>query len=52
MKKKKKVYNPLKIVRSIARNLFMGTPTGTRVFKDKKKYSRKVKHKKRYSDDM
>ncbi len=51
-KKKKKTYNPLKIVKSIARNIFMDAPKGTRVHKDKKKYTRKVKHKKRYDDDM
>jgi len=51
-KKKKKTYNPIKIVKSIARSIFMNTPTGTKVHKDKKKYSRKIKHKKRYDDDM
>ena len=51
-KNKKKTYNPLKMVKNLARNLFMDAPKGTRVHKDKKKYSRKVKHKKRYTDDM
>ena len=50
-KNKKKVYDPLKMVKSLARNLFMDSPKGTRVFKDKKKYSRKVKHKKRFTDE-
>ena len=50
-KQKQKKYNPLKMVRKIAREIFMDIPTGTKVFKDKKKYSRKVKHKKRYEDE-
>ena len=50
-KKKQKKYNPLKTIKSMARNLFMDIPTGTKVFKDKKKYSRKTKHKKRLDND-
>ena len=50
-KQKKKQFNPLKIVRKMAREIFMDIPTGTKVFKDKKKYSRKVKHKKGFTDD-
>ena len=50
-KKKQKQFNPLKIVKKMAREIFMDIPTGTKVFKDKKKYSRKVKHKKRYTDE-
>ena len=50
-KQKKKQFNPLKIVRKMAREIFMDIPTGTKVHKVKKKYSRKVKHKKRYDDE-
>ena len=50
-KKKQKQFNLLKAARKMAREIFMDIPTGTKVFKDKKKYSRKVKHKKRFTDD-
>ena len=50
-KKKQKQFNPLKIVKKMAREIFMDIPTETRVHKVKKKYSRKVKHKKRYGDE-
>ena len=50
-KKKQKKYNPLKTIKNMARNLFMDIPTSTKVFKDKKKYSRKTKHKKRLDND-
>ena len=50
-KQKQKQFNPLKIVRKMAREIFMDIPTETRVHKVKKKYSRKVKHKKRFDDD-
>ena len=50
-KKKQKQFNPLKIVKKMAREIFMDIPTETRVHKFKKKYSRKVKHKKRYDDE-
>ena len=50
-KQKQKKYNPLKMIKKMAREIFMDIPTGTKVFKDKKKYSRKVKHKKRYTDE-
>ena len=33
-------------IKKVSRDFFMGTDIGTRVHKDKKKYSRKVKHKK------
>ena len=39
-KKKQKKYNPLKTIKSMARNLFMDIPTSTKVFKDKKKILR------------
>ena len=50
-KKKSKKYNPLKMVKKLARDMFIDIPMGTRVFKDKKKYSRKIKHKKRIDND-
>ena len=50
-KKKQKQFNLLKAARKMAREIFMDIPTGTKVFKDKKKYSRKVKHKKRFTDE-
>ena len=49
-KKKSKKYNPLKMVKKLARDMFIDIPMGTRVFKDKKKYSRKQKHKKGFED--
>ena len=33
-------------IKKVSREFFMGTDTATRVHKDKKKYSRKIKHKK------
>ena len=50
-KKKQKKFNPLSIIKSISRNLFMDASLGTRKHSDKKKYSRKVKHKKRLDDE-
>ena len=50
-KKKSKKYNPLKRVKKLARDYFIGMPMGEKVFKDKKKYSRKQKHKKGYEDE-
>mgnify|MGYP003118889982 CR=1 FL=1 len=50
-KQKQKKYNPLKMIKKMAREIFMDIPTGTKVFKDKKKYSRKIKHKKRFTDE-
>ena len=38
-------------IKRISRDVFMGVDIGTRKHKDKNKYSRKVKHKKRYDDD-
>ena len=38
-------------IKAISREVFMGADIGTRRHKDKNKYSRKVKHKKRYDDD-
>ena len=46
-KKKKKKFNKLKFVKSLARVFFSdGMNTSTKPHKDKKKYSRKKKHKK------
>ena len=53
-KKKKKTFQQMqdylndksRIVKTISREFFMGSDTTTRVHKDKKKYSRKIKHKK------
>ena len=39
------------MVKKLARDMFIDIPMGTRVFKDKKKYSRKIKHKKRIEND-
>ena len=50
-KKKSKKYNPLKMVKKLARDMFIDIPMGTRGFKDKKKYSRKQKHKKGFEDE-
>ena len=50
-KKKKKVYNPLSIIKSLSRNFFMEANLGTKKHPDKKKYSRKRKHKKDRRDE-
>ena len=39
------------MIKRVSREVFMGTDIGTRKHKDKSKYSRKVKHKKRYEDE-
>ena len=38
-------------IKQISREVFMDADTTTRVHKDKKKYSRKRKHKKGYEDE-
>ena len=38
-------------IKRISRDFFMGTDIGMRKHKDKKKYNRKVKHKKRLDND-
>lgn len=38
-------------IKRVSRDYFMGTDIGTRKHKDKKKYNRKVKHKKRLDDE-
>ena len=50
-KKKSKKYNPLKTIKKLARDYFIDMPMGEKVFKDKKKYSRKIKHKKGFEDE-
>ena len=37
-----------RIIKTVSRDFFMGTDIGTRRHKDKKKYTRKIKHKKRW----
>ena len=39
-------------IKRVSRDYFMGTDIGTRRHKDKTKYSRKVKYKKDYREDM
>ena len=58
-KKKKKTIQQMKeylndasrIIKTVSREVFMGADITTRVHKDKKKYSRKVKHKKRLDNE-
>ena len=38
-------------IKRVSRDFFMGTDIGTRRHKDKKKYNRKVKHKKDFRDE-
>ena len=38
-------------IKRVSRDYFMGTDIGTRRHKDKKKYSRKVKHKKDFRNE-
>ena len=40
-----------RIIKEISRDVFMGVDIGMRRHKDKKKYSRKVKHKKGFTDE-
>jgi len=39
-------------IKRVSRDFFMGADIGTRRHKDKNKYSRRVKHKKDYSEDI
>ena len=39
-----------RIIKTVSRDFFMGTDIGTRKHKDKKKYTRKIKHKRRWDD--
>ena len=38
-------------IKKVSREVFMGVDIGTRRHKDKKKYTRKTKHKKRLDND-
>tara|TARA_Y100001963_G_scaffold123821_1_gene174104 strand:- start:216 stop:410 length:195 start_codon:yes stop_codon:yes gene_type:complete len=40
------------MIKRVSREVFMDADIGTRRHKDKKKYNRKVKHKKGFTDDM
>ena len=59
-KKKKKTLQQIKDylndqsirIKKISREVFMDADTGTRRHKDKKKYNRKIKHKKRLKDEQ
>ena len=58
-KKKQKTLKQMKeylndasrIIKTVSREVFMGADITTRVHKDKKKYSRKIKHKKGFEDE-
>ena len=58
-KKKKKTLQQIKdylndkslYIKRVSRDFFMGTDIGTRKHKDKKKYTRKIKHKKKWDKD-
>ena len=58
-KKKKKTIQQMKeylndasrIIKTVSREVFMGADITTRIHKDKKKYSRKIKHKKGFEDE-
>jgi len=39
------------MIKRVSREVFMDADTGTRKHKDKKKYNRKIKHKKRLDKD-
>ena len=39
------------MIKRVSREVFMDADIGTRKHKDKKKYSRKIKHKKRLDDE-
>ena len=43
--------DPSRLIKQVSREFFRGTDIGTRRHKDKTKYSRKVKHKKGFTDD-
>mgnify|MGYP001207532626 FL=1 len=50
-KKKQKKFDKVKSVKKLSRDMFIDIPTSTQVHTDKKKYSRKQKHKKRLDDE-
>ena len=51
-KKKKKKYNKLKFVKSLSRVFSNLINTTTKDHGDKKKYTRKRKHRKKFDDDV
>ena len=50
-KKKQKKFNKTKAMKRVARDTFMDIPMETKDHKDKKKYSRKKKHKRDLEDE-
>ena len=50
-KKKQKKFNKTKVMKRVARDMFMDISTGTKVHKVKKKYNRKKKYKERFDDE-
>jgi hypothetical protein len=47
-----KLPNPLKVVKAFSREMTKLMNTTTKAHKDKKKYTRKQKHKKNFSSDL
>ena len=43
--------DPSRLIKQVSREFFKGTDIGTRRHKDKKKYNRKQKHKKGFTDE-
>ena len=50
-KKKQKKFDKVKSGKKLSRDMFIDIPMGTKVHTDKKKYSRKKKHKKGLEDE-
>ena len=50
-KRKNKKFDKVKSVKKLSRDMFIDIPTSTQVHTDKKKYSRKQKHKKDLEDE-
>ena len=50
-KKKQKKFDKVKSGKKLSRDMFIDIPTSTQVHTDKKKYSRKQKHKKGLEDE-
>ena len=50
-KKKQKKFDKTKSMKRLSRDMFINIPTSTQVHTDKKKYSRKQKHKKGLEDE-
>ena len=51
-KKKQKKFDKVKSGKKLSRDMFIDIPTSTQVHTDKKKYSRKQKHKKGLEDEQ